>query len=249
MAKRLARKLKAEDAGAKRVKPKRRKVVAKKRSTEEIRAHSERNKYATLLGNRASSSNRGEVEIVAKKRVSAKERLLQENASVSKVKEESKAKAQALADEQRRASNLAKARANNAAGGGGGGGGGAKSFPSSPSSGPPKSTSFSSATDASQPLPLEKLTLKQYNEQKEKMKQAAAANNNNGNATSIGSSNNNVSSLNLGGGGGGGGGARARAVANPVVRPLPLGDDNDNVALPGAVSSGGVSPPPNRKAR
>ena len=246
MAKRLARKLKAEDAGAKRVKPKRRKVVAKKRTTEEIRAHSERNKYATLLGNRASSSNRGEVEIVAKKRVSAKERLLKENASVSKVKEESKAKAQALADEQRRASNLAKARANNAAGGGGGGGGGgAKSFPSSPSSVPPKSLPLSSTTDSSQPLPLEKLTLKQYNEQKEKMKQAA----NNGSATS--KEVNSSSSLNLGGGGGGGG-ARARAVANPVVRPL-LGDDNDAVALPGAVTSGGLGsplpPPSNRKAR
>jgi hypothetical protein len=38
------------------------------------------------------------------------------------------------------------------------------------------------------------------------------------------------------------------------VRPLPLGDDNDTVALPGAVSSGSglgspLSPPPNRKAR
>jgi hypothetical protein len=246
MAKRLARKLKAEDAGAKRVKPKRRKVVAKKMTTEEIRAHSERNKYATLLGNRATSSNRGETDMVAKKRISAKEMLLKENATVSKVKEEAKAKAQALVDEQRRASNLARAKANKAAGGGGGGATSSVS-PAAPS----KSMSMSSTLDASQPPPLEKLTLKQYNEQKEKMKQAAAANasgNNNsidGNATTkVNSSSNSSSSLNMGG-------ARARAVANPVVRPpIPMGgDDNEALALPGAVAGSPLSPSSNRKAR
>jgi hypothetical protein len=126
LAKRLARKLKAEGAGLK--KPVRQKgpgaaaIAAanrarlKREPAEKLRAHSESNKYSALLGARAGRQNREMLAVLepVAASLSAKERFLAASATTKKAAFTQQAIAtnrRRLEDEDRRAKNLLKARA------------------------------------------------------------------------------------------------------------------------------------------